>query len=230
MSPHSLDLSRTSNYLRSALTSVLWLGFSVLALAQAQPAASAPATPPDEVIPASDYQPRYLKIPAGPQFVGQPAEADDGGEAFKSFTLDDVRQALDDARANQPEIRNRAKVFYVSDVKWLQSFVVWYGARLKDWNIHYQKEAFDCDDYATLMVLLANLMFVEKGDFSSVICIGRMTVKMAVAWGGIPAGDIHEMILVATNRGLMVIEPQNGKSCLLKDYPNREHIERLILP
>ena len=58
---------------------------------------------------------------------------------------------------------------------------------------------------------------------------GRLIVWQRNSWANTRAGGMHEVILLATNRGLHVVEPQNGSIVPLADYPNRAQLWRLIL-
>jgi hypothetical protein len=44
------------------------------------------------------------------------------------------------------------------------------------------------------------------------------------AWGGIPIGGAHALIAVATDAGVIIVEPQTRATISLDEYPNRDHI------
>jgi hypothetical protein len=101
----------------------------------------------------------------------------------------------------------------VAMVKWSQQFI--FAA-----NIKYTSQSHDCDKFAKMLVyaisLSAGYAGVEATPMAAVLAV--VQVK---AWGGVPgSGQGHAVVGVATDRGILIVEPQTGYYGMLKDYPN----------
>jgi hypothetical protein len=81
-------------------------------------------------------------------------------------------------------------------------------------------DGYDCDNFAHLYKsLLATAAY--KNSSKREVLAGVIFVAQREAFGGIKGGEYnHALNLIGTEKGWFVIEPQTGKMCELKDYPN----------
>ena len=81
-------------------------------------------------------------------------------------------------------------------------------------------DGYDCDNFAHLYKSLMSTASYKNSSKREVLA-GVIFVTQRKDFGGIPAGKYnHALNLVGTDKGWFVIEPQTGKFCELKDYPN----------
>jgi hypothetical protein len=88
-------------------------------------------------------------------------------------------------------------------------------------ELRYVPESYDCENYTRTFAVLADLGGVSvKGQHS----IFRIYVEQKVAWGGVPSGGYHALVLFKSDRGWFVLEPQTGDVITLDRYPNKQYI------
>ncbi len=91
-----------------------------------------------------------------------------------------------------------------------------------------QQDTWDCENYSALLNSFASLRLWNAGYTDTRMALGWMRVQAKFPWAGIPDA-IHALIFAVTSKGVVVIEPQNGQSTILKDYPNKAYIEEVYL-
>lgn len=106
---------------------------------------------------------------------------------------------------------------------WLQKALPWSAEFLHATGVAYVRESFDCDKFAKALSLAAEISASRAGVKAQPL-VARIYVQQHVAWGGIPAGGGHALVVVATDRGLFVVEPQTRTLVPFTSYPNREYI------
>jgi ligand-binding sensor domain-containing protein len=74
---------------------------------------------------------------------------------------------------------------------------------------------------------LTTIRIWEAGFYDTRGAMGWMRVDARKEWAGLP-GVMHALMFAVTEDGIFVIEPQNGKTVKLADYPNRfyNHLPR----
>lgn len=117
------------------------------------------------------------------------------------------------------------------DYYWFRKFNNWFRELLFEngiMSLGGANESHDCDNFAMLyksMMSVAGFKSNSKIEPAS----GLITVQQVNEFGGIPGtGGLHMLILVMTNQGWYVVEPQTGDFILLEDYPNQQHIKMFI--
>lgn len=175
--------------------------------------------------PAKEWRPTYAAVPRVPPF--EPAMAESGEPLM--LTLEQIRTQFAAAGANWPVLRHRHEVFLVADHGWLRRFLDWQRHFHWKFDHRYQPEVFDCDDFSVNMLAFVDLAMLRVGVHAQSALVGRLIVQQRHGWAKARAGGMHEVVLIATTRGLHVVEPQNGTMIALADYPNRTHLRRLIL-
>lgn len=220
--PRRYDFAMPTSSLSQRLRTGLLLAFasSILPL----PAAAFEAT--DGMIPpAKEWRPTYAAVPRVPPF--EPAMAGSGEPLV--LALEQIRTQFAAAGANWPVLRHRHDVFLVADHGWLRRFLDWQRHFHWSFDHRYQSEVFDCDDFSVNMLAFVDLAMLRTGSHAQPALVGRLIVWQRNSWARTRAGGLHEVVLFATNRGLHVVEPQNGSLIPLAEYPNRMHLWQLIL-
>lgn len=103
----------------------------------------------------------------------------------------------------------------------------WFTESVDKYDLTYQKEKWDCDDFSRLANAMADLARVKSNYLGPPQLIGRLVVAQVAAWAGTPAGGNHELIIFRSGAAWWVAEPQNGTMVSLWDYPNRRHIREI---
>lgn len=87
-------------------------------------------------------------------------------------------------------------------------------------------ENFDCDNYA---MLYKSLMSVAAYKAKETVepAVATVFVENRHAFGGVPAGGLHMVVLVMTSREWYIVEPQTGEYIELHNYPNQQHVKML---
>lgn len=180
----------------------------------------------DGKIPAAEeWQPAYVAVPRVPPF--EPATAGSGEPLV--LTLEQIRAQFAAAGANWPVLRHGQDAFLAADHGWLRRFLDWQRHFHWQFDHRYQAEAFDCDDFSVNMLAFVDLAMLRAGSHAQPALVGRLIVWQRNSWAKTRAGGLHEVVLFATDRGLQVVETQNGSLIPLAEYPNRQHLWRLIL-
>lgn len=171
---------------------------------------------------AADWRPKHRAVPAIPAFEAAAGKA-------SVLTLDQVRVRFAAAGANWPIIRHRSNEFVVLDHGWLRRFIEWQQHFRFKFDHEFQAELLDCDDFSLGMMAFVDLAMIRAGAQSSVAFVGRLGVQQAKTQTKARAAALHEVVVVATDRGLFVVEPQTGQMVELENYVNRAHLRWLVL-
>lgn len=99
-------------------------------------------------------------------------------------------------------------------------------------GLHYTAESFDCDKFAKAFTLAVELAAGRAGVRAQPLA-ARIFVHQVAAFGGVPAvpppGDGHALVALATDAGILVVEPQTGAVVPLAEYPNRATVWRVLI-
>ena len=91
-----------------------------------------------------------------------------------------------------------------------------------------QNETLDCDNFAMLYKSLFSVSgYASKNSLE--FAVGLVVVEQKNPFGGIPAGSLHMLNIIFSNRDFFILEPQTGEFIELHKYPNQEHIINIIL-
>lgn len=111
---------------------------------------------------------------------------------------------------------------------WLKNdFLPKYQLIVKRLRMKSHKEGFDCDNFAELFKtqLQVENRLAGNSAVGEVAC-GVLVVDQRRSFGRVMAGrDKHSLILVRTENGWRVIEPQTMRMATLEKYPNRGTME-----
>jgi hypothetical protein len=91
-----------------------------------------------------------------------------------------------------------------------------------------QNETLDCDNFA---MLYKSLMSVSsyKSNVEHEPAVALVIVEQRHSFGGVPAGSLHMLNLVFTNKAWYIFEPQTGEYIELENYPNQKYIRTIII-
>ncbi len=142
-----------------------------------------------------------------------------GGELIPAeHLMVELMRAFPGLRADQIQLADR--VFQAprhEDLERLIRFMAdfyWESPALR-----YTPEAYDCDNFARTFATVADLAKTEG--WVGQIAVLRIYAHQARAWGGVPAGGQHALVVFRSDRGLYVHEPQGRTMVAAARYPNR---------
>lgn len=169
--------------------------------------------------------PQRLQIPKVPLF--QPIHAPDG-----SLATVDMARVEKELRSASPGL----KLFALPDDEsyllvphgWMTDLLWWYRSFLFELGLTYEREIWDCDDFSRTAAGMASLSVYISGYGGFECPIGWINVLNKNPWAGVKGVGVHELLLVVTDEGIFVTEPQNGAMVHLSDYPNREYIREVV--
>lgn len=120
------------------------------------------------------------------------------------------------------------KHYIVPQHGWLKELTNAYVALIRQSNLEGKADTWDCENYSELLSGLSTVRIWEAGYYDTRGAIGWFRVDAQKAWAGIPP-EMHALMFAFTENGLFIMEPQNGQSILLEDYPNKQYIQEVFL-
>ena len=143
------------------------------------------------------------------------------------WTIEDVKAELAKVTDTPPRVNFIRTKLLRPDHAQLVEFKGWFRKLEKPLKIRFVEQLWDCDNYASCFVAFADLLALQAGETRGSIAIGWATVFYRFGFAGIRAGGAHAVVIVGTNKGLFIIEPQDGTMVALRDFPNRHTIEEV---
>ena len=121
-----------------------------------------------------------------------------------------------------------SSVYQPVEEAWLKNdFLPKYQLIVKRLRMKSSSEGFDCDNFAELFKtqLQVENRLAGNSSLGEVAC-GILVVDQAKGFGRVPSnrGSLHALILVRTENGWRVVEPQSMRVASLDKYPNRDEI------
>lgn len=117
------------------------------------------------------------------------------------------------------------------DYFWFRKFNSWFKKLLFEngiMSLGSGSENHDCDNFAMLYKSMVSVAGFKSGNKIEP-ATALITVKQVHEFGGVPGtGGLHMLIMVMTDQGWYIIEPQTGESILLEKYPNQKYIQLMI--
>lgn len=120
------------------------------------------------------------------------------------------------------------KHFIVPSQDWLAELLDFYSVFLKWSGIRGKADIWDCENFSSMLNALTTIRIWKAGYYDTRGAIGWMRVEAREEWAGLP-GVMHALMFAVTEDGIFVIEPQNGETVELADYPNRFYIQEVFL-
>lgn len=115
---------------------------------------------------------------------------------------------------------------------WLRSnFLPKFKLMVQRLRMKSSAEGFDCDNFAELFrsELAVENHLAGRSSLGEVAC-GVLVVEQRKAFGRVLSmgrGGLHSLVLVRTDMGWMVIEPQTLRLASLDEYPNTGNIQQV---
>jgi hypothetical protein len=151
----------------------------------------------------------------------------DNVDIFRSMNFKKWRGLYNCVLAFDKSYQSVTYDYVIEYTEWFNN-IVWY------FGLNEIKGQYDCDNVAQLYkAVMATSVYKKHSDHE--ILVGFLIVSQKNDFGRIPGyGDSNKIILHALNiahteKGWIVIEPQTGVIVPLKDYPNKDYIQRIIL-
>ena len=153
-----------------------------------------------------------------------PPPAWDQAVAATLWSIEDIQAEFAKVTSTPPQVNFVRTKFLLPDHTWMTRFKTWFGKLEKPLKISFENQLFDCDNYANCFVAFADLLALRAGETRAAFCVGWAAVYYQRPFAGIRSGA-HAVVIVGTQRGLFVVEPQDGSIVALRDFPNRHTIE-----
>jgi hypothetical protein len=108
---------------------------------------------------------------------------------------------------------------------WLDRYLTWTWEAAKAAGVRYTPESFDCEDFSRLFDSIAGLAAAKAG-----VHMAPLIARIVVQWDGTAR---HELVAVATDAGLVVVEPQPDAGPFrvwpLEEYARRRPVLAITL-
>lgn len=175
---------------------------------------------------AKDKGQTFLTVPMPPEFV--PSKDQEG--SIKYITGEEIEELF---KAYSKKLRTilynkQIKKFIVPDATWLLALLDTFQEFLYQQQLRWEPDSWDCENFCMLLDSFATIRLWRAGITDTRCAFGWMMVDARTSWAGIPP-EVHALMFCVTKEGIIVIEPQNGMTTYLKDYPNRKYIEEVYL-
>jgi hypothetical protein len=120
------------------------------------------------------------------------------------------------------------KQFIVPGREWLKSILVTYDSFISSTGIRAKQDTWDCENYSSMLNNLITVRLWRAGYLDTRAAVGWVRVIANKIWAGYQS-PVHAVMFTVTDKGIFIIEPQNGQYINLSAYPNRETIEEVYL-
>ena len=184
-----------------------------------------PRSPAPEPLDAARH---HLAAAVGKSALSLRDEAETPGE-LALISRDQWVAELRAVSGSDPEVYAHAARFHVMEHGAARRLVTWFHRQMKAMKVEFRPEIWDCDDYSRALTSFGDYAALQHFDLTHGFAWGRMIVDQHVPWGGVPANQVHELVLIHTNRGFIVVEPQSGQRVALERYPNRNSILEVFI-
>lgn len=141
---------------------------------------------------------------------------------------DALIKELREVSGSTPEVFARDEWYHVPTQRTMIHLLKWFEALVWKYDAAYRHEAWDCDDFALGLTAFCEIAAGRDYDLTHGFAWATMIVQQKEGWSRVPAGGLHELVLVHTEKGFLVIEPQNGFHVPLENYPNRRFIRSVF--
>jgi hypothetical protein len=167
-----------------------------------------------------------FKFPMPGEFV--PVMGEDGAPQY--ITAGQIEKNLrQHSEAFKKLYWNREiRQFIILRHDWLEELLDFYDAFLDRTKVEAKAETWDCENYSSLLSALTTVRIWKAGYYDTRGAMGWMRVDAKNEWAGLPP-MMHALMFGVTEKGLFIIEPQNGQYVKLEDYPNKQFIQEVFL-
>lgn len=168
----------------------------------------------------------YVNLPMPAEFVA--AKNQDGSTA--SISAAAIEKSFREASPPLHGFYHNKQIssYIVPEQAWLDSLLGVFKEYLAQVGIQWRPENWDCDNYSQLLNSFATVRLWRAGYTKDGLAMGWLVVDGKRAWAGVPASR-HALLFAATSHGVVIIEPQNGQTIALNNYPNKGAIKEVFL-
>ncbi len=180
----------------------------------------------NEKAPGSQRIPVETTSPNSALFASQLAV-----QAIRAPQLEAELLAVHGIRPSQVEMSDQT--YALQSHEWIvETFLPYIQSYFESNDIRVIGEGMDCDNIAQLFRQQLALSNTRAGGaaIGDVPC-GILKTKQESAFGGVPesGSDYHSLIIIRTDQGWFAIEPQTQAITSFASYPNRPHVEWVLL-
>lgn len=175
---------------------------------------------------ATAAEDKYVNIPIPQDFI--PARKADGTPQYISDAV--IEDAIRKFSPKMKKFHHNKFItqFIVPNHVWLKQLLEGYDQFLSVVGVRAKADMWDCENYSGMLNSLTTLQIWRAGYLDTRAAIGWIKVAAKKEWAGLP-GALHALMFAVTDKGIFIIEPQNGQYISLSDYPNRQYIEEVFL-
>lgn len=145
-------------------------------------------------------------------------------------SADEFKNFFTSQSKSSPTFRLNSTHYRVVNYRWMEAFIDWYEFVLKAVGLSYKPEIWDCENYSIGLQAYASLAAVKADAFSEDILVGWLIVRNIHKWAGVSSRGNHAIAFFKSDKGIFVVEPQNGTITHLEKYPNAKYILEVFLP
>lgn len=175
------------------------------------------------VVPATEDQPATLDTPpAGPEKTAR------GGRTYTLQSSEMLSELMGIHGVKAGVVDLNDNIYVVPSQEWLvRQFLPHFARFRSELNLRHRGEGLDCDNFSAFFrqqLVLSNI--ASGGELDGDVPCGILEVQQKEAFGTVHSlGDgFHSLVLIRTEEGWMVVEPQDNSILPLFEYPNRDRI------
>jgi len=146
------------------------------------------------------------------------------------FSIDDFKERFRKESGAPAIIYADNEEYQSLNHHWFKKFYHWFDKNRRHSGLDYQAESWDCENFSQGVVSFSDLSAVKSGFTSIENLVGWIVVYYEKSWARMPAGVVHSIVIFQTEKGIHLLEPQNGWMVPLEDFPNKKHIQSIYLP
>ena len=168
----------------------------------------------------------FVELPMPQEF--SPALQQDGSPLYA--TTASIENTF---RKYNPKLKNfyynkEIKQFIVPGREWLKSLLLTYDSFISYTGVRAKQDTWDCENYSSMLNNLITVRIWRAGYLETKAAVGWVRVIANKVWAGYQS-PVHAVMFTVTDKGIFIIEPQNGQYINLSAYPNRGTIEEVYL-
>ncbi len=152
------------------------------------------------------------------------------GQTATPTPIETFREEFSQLAQADPNFEHVDEAYLPVHHGWFLKFIDWYLEAVRSAGIVYEVDVWDCDNFALGLSSFANLAAAQAGFYQKNALVGWFTVHNVETWAGVPSHTNHALVLFQSEKGIFVVEPQNGKIIKLNHYPNAAYIKDVYLP
>lgn len=149
-----------------------------------------------------------------------------GPYTLRDTTLSSELMGIHNVRAGAVVLNDT--VYVVPSERWLvETFLPYFAQFRKELRLNHRGEGLDCDNFADIFRNQLVFSNIAAGrELQGDVPCGILIAQQREAFGSVPSlGDgFHSLVVIRTENGWLVVEPQDNTMVPLTKYPNKERI------